>query len=819
MSANLFALRDHEPPMGDLGAQPTLGFTRSLWTSPLAGEETAPDRRIIHAKALQLHAPTPLHRLGLRRAPGYHKCGSQQALDWVTAFRMRVWTEDGWTAYRHEKSLSPPAPDTLQWFDLGDVRTSAVILEVRRCGIDDWWTPWNLAEEAFVLEGEPARPAPRNESTLDKETISISDRPAGLEAEIRDGAVRFRSARLDVGFSLNRTGFSHLCVDEPGDGDFRSNLLHREPGTFHQGLQLHPVGAAPVAAPSLRYNVEGTTRVAGNRVLYTVRLGDSGLRYRLEWTVQPDRLTLHAEREGDHSLRAWHSSAWLTGLRSTVSPAHVLGRLRRTGETGWVNLPAWLHAPGFGSLRLQSSGDAVSLRTNVYRAQDLLTAEVKLGERPQPEGDYLLPAGRHETTLEWVVDTPDRSLQEAAPDAVADAVDRCRLTALTYRPDTATLSNNGASIHCPHSMDTWAATTTRLGEVLPDTDASYFLRTSLERWLDGGPGYASGPLLKNDGDLHDAEDEYLMTGAAGLLGLALFLQRRGTAEWVDRYRRPIQRRLEKVRARDLDDDGLIESPYRTGVSGTGQWSTNWLDVISFGWKDAFANALLYPALTRLAETLPVLGASSLAAGLDEWADQLRARYQPTFFNPETGWLAGWRCKNDELHDHAFLPVNGAAVSGGLLDADTARTVMERLWAEAQRVDFPDPVLGLPCNLWSIPDEDRADILQGYPFGYYQNGGRTHAQCHHFVRALYRVGLTDAADHLLERLCRGLAEGRTYGGSKSGIDWRHWDDRPCGYEGLLTEQFGVLAVALERYGATQAGQSAQPDAGPVPPEER
>jgi hypothetical protein len=235
------------------------------------------------------------------------------------------------------------------------------------------------------------------------------------------------------------------------------------------------------------------------------------------------------------------------------------------------------------------------------------------------------------------------------------------------------------------------------------------------------------------------------------------------------------------------------------VSSTGQWSTCWLDVVSFGWKDAFANALLYPALTLLADALPRLGAPGLAEPLAPWAATLKANYAPTFYNEETGWLAGWRCAEDMLHDYAFLPVNGAAICGGLLEPDAARSIMEALWAEADRVGLPDPALGLPCNLHPIPDADRADILQGYPFGYYQNGGRTHSQARHVVNALYRVGMTEEADELLERLCHGLATHQTHGGSKSGIDWRYWDDRPCGYEGLLTDQFGVIAVALERYG--------------------
>lgn len=803
MSTNLFDLQDREPPMGDLGVQPTLSFTRALWATPTAKEETAPTNRIIHARALQLHEPTRLRRLGVRRAPGYHKCGSQEALDWVTAFRLRTWTGTSWETQRYEHNLSPPSSTDLLWFDLGDLHASAVLVEVRRSGIDGWWTPWNLAEEAFVLKGDPVPPAPREESLLSKGAVSVSSPPTGLRANVEDGIVRFRSEFLDIGFFLNRTGFSHLSVSGRGEGDFGANLLHRDPGTFHQGLQLHPVGSAPVAAPTLRYDVEGTTHVCDNQILYNVRLGSTGLKYRLEWTVQPDRLVLRAERESDVAIRAWTSSAWLTGLRSTASPAHVLGRIQRKGETGWVDLPSWLHAPTFGSFRLRSSNEEeVALRTNVYRSQNLLTTEVKLGERPQSEGDYLLPAGHFEAKLDWNVDTPNLSLQDATPSPVKRAVEQCSLTALTYRPDTATLSNNGASIHCPHSLDHWAATTTRLGEILPNTDATYFLKTSLERWLDGGPGYASGPLLKQDGDLHPAEDEYLMTGTAGLLGLARFLQYQGTPEWVERYSGEIQKRINQLRGRDLDEDGLIESSYRTGVSGTGQWSTCWMDVVSFGWKDAFANALLYPALTLLDDILPRLEAPSLAEGLGDWADRLRKNYQSTFLNPKTGWVAGWRCKEGNLHDYAFLPVNGAAVCGGVLDEDIARQSIESLWKEAQRVDLPDPLLGLPCSLWRIPDRDLADIMQGYPHGYYQNGGRTHSQAHHFVNALYQVGMNEEADHVLERLCLGLAENRTIGGSKSGVDWRYWDGRPCGYEGLLTEQFGLLATAIDRYGSTK-----------------
>jgi hypothetical protein len=336
------------------------------------------------------------------------------------------------------------------------------------------------------------------------------------------------------------------------------------------------------------------------------------------------------------------------------------------------------------------------------------------------------------------------------------------------------------------------------GDVLPGLPAIDYLRLSLERWLTGGPGYAAGRLLQ-DGSSHDADDEYLQTGASALRGLGEYLQQGATPAWYREFRPRIRQKLEAARARDLDGDGLIESLHRTGVSGTQQWSTCWFDVISFGWKDAFANATLYGALLALVSGLRRHDEMDQAQKLAHWAGWLRTNYRAAFWNEATGWLAGWRCREDKLHDYAFLPVNGAAIAAGLLSPEEGRGILVRLLAEAKNTGMPDPALGLPGNLRPIPDEDLSDIMQGYPFGYYQNGGRTHSQTRHFVMALYHCGLQREADAMLERLCTGLAEARVFGGNQSGVDWRYWDDRPCGYEGLLTDQFGLLEAIFWRWG--------------------
>lgn len=797
MIEDLLLLRDLAPPLGDLATTATLAAGRALWTPPLSHESGAPDRRIIHARVLRLTGSARLHRLGVRKGPGYHKCGSRQDLDWVTALRLLAFQGGRWREIVALPDVRKPAGGEILWFELGGVTATAVSIEVRKSGIDDGWTPWNLALSAFVLQGELLDPLPpRRERLLDVAPVDLKKLPRGVAAWTRDGEVRYRTRDFEVGFHLARPGFSFLGLHAEDPALAGVNTLAVQPGFSLQGPRLHEVGAAPAMAPAARFDVAGRTRVRGATVSYDFISGSQ--HYRLRWRVTPRGMILRAERRASRDVLAWHSAAWTIGLCNRVAPSHALGALLPDGEAGALALPLLLHLPRFGTWEIASAGADVFARSDCFRAHDFNTLELKLGERRTAEGLYRLPKGRFAATISFRPKTPPAALRRAAPKLVQQALARTYFTALTYRADTGTLSNNGASMHCPICLDSWAAVTRPMGEILPGLPATTLLRTSLERWLAGAPGYAAGRLLQ-DGVAHDAADEYLMTDTAALRGLGDFLLHVADRAWFKNYRARILQRIDAVRHRDLDGDGLIESPYRTGVSGTGQWSTCWFDVVSFGWKDAFANAILHGALRVLGPALRRFGEKEKARELEAWADHLRKNFHPAFWNERTGWYAGWRCQADQLHDHAFLAVNGAAVAQGLTDVEQGRALLQRLLAEAQRVGLPDAALGLPGNLWHIPDADLADIMQGYPLGYYQNGGRTHAQTRHFVMALYRVGLTTEADHLLERLCAGLADARVFGGNQSGADWRYWDDRPCGYEGLLTDQFGILEAVFWRWG--------------------
>jgi hypothetical protein len=277
-----------------------------------------------------------------------------------------------------------------------------------------------------------------------------------------------------------------------------------------------------------------------------------------------------------------------------------------------------------------------------------------------------------------------------------------------------------------------------------------------------------------------------------------------SATWFEAHEARITRAIAAMRARDLDGDGLIESPHRRGVTGEHQWSTTWADVVSMGWQDAWSNAVLYAALRMNAAGFRRFGREAVAADLDGWATRLRAAYAPAFLDERTGWLIGWRSPDGTPHDYCHVQLNGDAVAAGLLDPGQARRLMEAVWAELSRVGYTDLANGLPINLHPVAEEDLGGVVFGLPIGGYLQGGASHHRTGGFVQALYDVGMTEEGDRLLEALCSSVADDSAFGGIGTGRDWRLWDGTPSGYEGLLAEGFGFLAVAVRRWGNAPEG---------------
>src|SRR5262249_23659149 len=155
----------------------------------------------------------------------------------------------------------------------------------------------------------------------------------------------------------------------------------------------------------------------------------------------------------------------------------------------------------------------------------------------------------------------------------------------------------------------------------------------------------------------------------------------------------------------IGDEGLAICRALSGNSGSYRWSSNAMDVVGFGHMDAYVNAYTYRGLRNAAAMMRDLGDASLSKRCRESADALRVAFPKYLLNPETGWIAGWRSRDDQLHDYAILFVNGPALAFGLLDPSATRTALTNLEALRERVGAKSAVFGLPCALLPIRYED------------------------------------------------------------------------------------------------------------------
>lgn len=806
--------------------------TRSVWARNDEGDTGAPAERIIHLRAIMADEPMRLDAVEFPLAAGYHKCASGQEVD--AALHARLWTPTatGWSPLAELRRTADEARAATARIDLGGHRTTALVTEIREALTDRWWPGWNLAATGVRLRGDaPAEWTPRRQESLALTDLDLDGLPDGVTAEHRNGEVRFTTPWLSVGFRLKTPAWSFLSVDDDGGGAHHRSLLQQPRSMDIVRSGVYPSGVYPVLRDQnaeylaqgprftahdgdrpvgfLAFDYEGTTTVRGGTVSYDVTAPDAGQRYRYDFTIEPRAIVLRVRRTAGRDARAWTSSAWHVATDNRVTPSTVIGELTREGETGLIRGGASWHFPRHGTLDVTSDGDDVLLRSDSVRALDTNTLEIKLGEIPTPFGDYLLPAGDFAATVTLRAQTPRLATLVDAPAAIARMVARHGLTALPFRADTATYSNNGASMHCTTTLNDVSAIALALGPLPAGPHPMELVGTSLARWLEGAPSYGSGATSHGS---HRLEDEYVHMAANTLAALGRYLRWEGGRSWFDMHRPRILAEVEAMLARDVDGDGLVESTIRLGNSGEHQWSTAWSDVLSFGWKDAWANAVLFEAWGELAPALSSLGEPALASRIRSAAALLQESYLPTFLNPSTGLVAGWRSRDGDLHDHGFSLVVGAACSTGLIPLDTARAVMERLldhWREAGLDDLRN---GIPLNLWRVPEAEIGGVVFGLPMGGYQQGGHSHHGARVVVDALHRVGLVEEADALLLALAETIADDSSFGGLGSGVDWRMADGTPSGYEGQLAEGFSVLASALRRYGATAPGTDPPAAAG-------
>lgn len=609
---------------------------------------------------------------------------------------------------------------------------------------------------------------------------------AGLAAAFGAAQPDFQSRYLALGFSRSAPAFNLFTVDALGQGEVSGN----------------PALATPSAATELTFISLGPHTFA-----YAV--GPAGGQASRAWEIGCTERTLTLR---SRFVPGVSNPPFALRFDQKKNHATVLG-LMAPGERR-VELPAVLHLPDLGSVRIRASVKGARLDYDARRYVKPAYVEVAFppATAAQPIVEYRLEVAAIHPQL--------RGIER---DACFDGFRRSYLNILQVNPRVRMLSNNSSSDPCAFTLFKYSEVARQAPPLVDKLTAQDLVRMTLDAYLAGGLAYGQVGYGKVNpgaadiigwGSTYDAADSY-----PSLL-IAACNYTLGTKDW--NWARTNYTQLaswgRRIFATDHDGNGLIEYP-RDGNFGNRPQAdsrpANWWDTINFGHEDAYANALAFRAATQFEEVARKLGRKEDAEFFAGKAARLRAVYLKTFLNPDTGVLAGWRSADGQLHDYWFTFVSGVAVSYGLVDDRDARPILAKLVAKMAAVGYTNFNLGLPGNLVPVRKGDYAfhetpPEVHGVPrlddgsdgFQFYENGGATACFAYFTVKALYKTGMTAEARDIFLPMLDSFAKGDFQGFCDSGMskDWRDWRGGCHGYEGMLVDSYLPLLAVFDEWAA-------------------
>jgi len=494
----------------------------------------------------------------------------------------------------------------------------------------------------------------------------------------------------------------------------------------------------------------------------------------------------------------------LLDINPHVSRGTLLGLFN---DGGSIRLPALLHLPNLGTFRITSpvggglplGYDALRHKDKKARINDFVKVTIFGASASHPQVAY---------TLDVVDICPGPP--QLAQDPRFDGFRRDWLDIFQLAPRFRALANHAASDVVPFTLFDYSAVAARTPPLAPGLTALDLIRATLDRYLAGMKGYGLVGYIPNDPTIpYDYSDTY----PSLLMAASDYVRGSRDDRWLKKNYPGIKAWATKLLAMDRSGSGLIEYP----VSGnSGIWdkkfsmhAANWWDDIGFGHFDAYSNALAYKSLLDMAGLARRAGHPDDARLYAARAEKLRSVYYSTFYNPSTGVLAGWKSADGQLHDYYFTFVNSVAITYGLVTRDQANRIMDRLLAKMKEVGYTHFEYGLPGNLIPIRRDDYLEARQEWGggtkpdgsdgFQIYENGGATACYAYFTLQALYQLGRRKEADAILFPMLKSFEDGGFQGSAANGrsYDWKSWDGKPYGYEGLLVDGYMALLAVLAR----------------------
>jgi hypothetical protein len=594
---------------------------------------------------------------------------------------------------------------------------------------------------------------------------------------------QYRSAFMRVEPAQDQPAFVALAVDSLGQNKLSLNTL---------GPPAKPAGAYDL------YRVGST---------FAYRLKGTPAETPPGWTFAFSARQMHLH---SHFSGANPPPTLVLNFLTYLNHATLLGHIN---EDGSVQLPAILHLPDEGTLRITSNpAKGLALAYEALRSAEAPSPNQPAAER---EGDYakvtFSPASVATPDIDYTLDVVaiHPRLPELAGDSRFDGFRRNWLNIFQLNPQLRVLANNVASDPCPFTLFEYSSVAERTPPLAPGLMAMDLIRQTLDRYLSGMKGYGMAGYRNDPKTPYDFLDTY----PSLLIAASDYVRGSHDDAWLKQNYAGLKDWDTKMLAMDPHGTGLLEYP---ASGNSGSWPeelrlrpANWWDDVGFGHQDAYSNALAYHALVGMAEMARRANRPEDAQLYASRAEKLQSVYFRTFYNPATGVLAGWRSADGELHDYYFLFVNSAAIVYGLVPPDKANQIMDRLLAKMKDVGYTHFEYGLPGNLIPIRREDYAHHILSSGggkkedgsdgFQIYQNGGATASFAYFTLQALYQLGRRKEADAILLPMLRGFEDGgfQGFGSNGKSLDWKAWDGTPHGYEGLLVDSYQAPLAVLSR----------------------
>jgi hypothetical protein len=589
-------------------------------------------------------------------------------------------------------------------------------------------------------------------------------------ARPQNNALQYHSAFIRVELAQGQPAFVSLAVDSLGKNKFSASAL-RPPTKSEGRYELRRVGS------TFEYRPSGAQTPTSPVWTFEFSAGQIRLRSHFDGGNPPPPLVLNFD--------------------SYLNHATLLGLLN---DDGSVRLPALLHLPDQGTFRITSHPpkglalgyDALRHAENPSPAKptseqagDYVKVTFPAASADMPEIDY---------NLDVVAIYP--GAPELARDRRFDGFRRNWLNIFQLNPRLRVLANHAASDPCAFTVFEYSSMAVRTPPLAAGLTALELIHQTLERYLGGMKAYGMA------GVQHDVPYDFLDSYPSLLIAASDYVQASKDNAWLKNNYPKLRDWAAKVLAMDRDGEGLIEYPLG---GNSGSWPpgvpvrpANWWDDIGFGHQDAYSNALAYHALRGMAELARQANQLQDAQLYSSRAEKLRSVYFRTFYNPETGLLAGWKSADGKLHDYYFTFVNGAAIIYGLVPRDKANQIMDRLLAKMKEVGYTCFQYGLPGVLIPVRPEDYVWGTRD-PFQVYQNGGASGSFAYFTLEALYQLGRRADGDAILFPMLKAYEDGgfQGFGPNGKSYDWKSWDGAPHGYEGLLVDNYQALLAVLTR----------------------